>query len=89
MDKIKQKEREWLMEQKQFHNFLFDLLESSSICIVTRDEPSALFFEGRRSLGLEILGWFGEKLDPLHTISVISRNQFQPKGKLDDRSDST
>lgn len=50
-------DREQLMQRPEFWRFVyFEILSPSGIYQRTREEPNVLFLEGRRSLGLEILG---------------------------------
>lgn len=48
---------EQLMQRPEFWRFVyFEILSPSGIYSRTREEPNVLFYEGRRSLGLDILG---------------------------------
>lgn len=50
-------DREQLMLRPDFWRFVyFEILSPSGIYSRTREEPNVLFQEGRRSLGLDILG---------------------------------
>lgn len=50
-------DREQLMQRPDFWRFIyFEILSPSGIYSRTREEPNVLFLEGRRSLGLDILG---------------------------------
>lgn len=50
-------DRDWLMQRPEFWRFVyFEILSASGIYQRTREEPNVLFLEGRRSLGLDILG---------------------------------
>lgn len=50
-------DREQLMLRPEFWRFVyFEILSPAGIYRRTREEPNVLFLEGRRSLGLEILG---------------------------------
>lgn len=90
-DKLKKEDREWLMEQPQFRRHLFDCLEASAIFSVTREEQQALFLEGKRSLGLEILGWFSAEAEPFDVITSANaaRITFSKGAKHDDRDPAT
>ena len=79
-------DREWLMRQPQFRRHLFVLLSECGITRTTREEPNVLHLEGRRSLGLEILGWFsGDPAEPLDVIaSAIEAGEQLKKGTLND-----
>lgn len=57
-DKLLAEDRAWLIKQPQFQRLLFEFYRASGITRFTRDEQQRLFHEGKRSLGLEILGWF-------------------------------
>ena len=87
-DKLRKEDREWLIKQPQFRRHLFEILSASGIYRLTREEQQRLFLEGKRSLGLEILGWFdADKAEPLDAIaSALSARMIFSKGaKHDDR----
>ena len=76
------------MAQPEFRRFLFEILEASAITRFAREGEQSLLMEGKRSLGLEILGWFSKSADPLDTIaSAIGAAQEQQQGANDDRHD--
>jgi hypothetical protein len=84
-DKLRAEDREWLMKQPQFQRHLFEILEASAIFRPTREEQHALFLEGKRSLGLEILGWFDPSGEPHDVIAtVISARIIFSKGATRD-----
>lgn len=88
-DKMRDEDRKWLMKQPQFQRFIFEFYRTSGITRFTRDEQQRLFHEGKRSLGLEILGWFSatpaEPDDVIASI-IAAGMQFTQKGaKHDDR----
>lgn len=86
--KLQKEDREWLMKQPQFRRHLFEFLNASGIYRVTREEQQRLFLEGKRSLGLEVLGWFSaEKAEPHDVIKTVieSRMIFSKGAKHDDR----
>ncbi len=66
--KVRADDRAWLVKQPQFQRFLLDITEASGISRTTHEEPNALRMEGKRSLGLDILGWFAEDGDPLSAM---------------------
>ena len=82
-------DREWLMRQEQFRRLLFELYSAAGITRTTREEQQRLYHEGKRSLGLEILGWFSATPeDPIDAIAVAieAKRQLNPEGvKHDDR----
>jgi len=89
MDKMRREDREWLSKQPQFQRLLFEIYRSAGITRFTREEQQRLFHEGRRSLGLEILGWFSAspaEPDDAIASALEAGKQFTPKGaKHDDR----
>lgn len=91
-DKLRKDDREWLMQQPQFRRHLFEILSASGIYRITREEPNVLLLEGKRSLGLEILGWFSaETAEPLDVIAtaIDARMIFSKGAKRDDRSEQS
>lgn len=86
--KLREEDRAWLMEQPQFCRHLFDCLVAAAITRTTREEQHALFLEGKRSLGLEILGWFSAEAEPHDVIaSATAARMIFSKGAKRDRSD--
>ena len=90
-DKVQRDDREWLAQQPQFQRTLFEIYRAAGITRFTRDEQQRLFHEGRRSLGLEILGWFSatpaEPDDAIASI-ITAGMQFTSQGaRHDDRDD--
>ncbi len=78
---MRREDRDHLWSQPQFKRFLFELLDLAAITRTTREEQHALFLEGKRSLGLEILGWFSAEVEPHDVIaSVISSRIIFSKG---------
>lgn len=77
-DKIRGDDRKRLMKQPEFHRFLFDIIEASAIARTSREEQQSLHMEGKRSLGLEILGWFSDGADPFDAMQIAleARKQF-------------
>ncbi|PQM29408.1 hypothetical protein CVO77_00265 [Sphingopyxis lindanitolerans] len=81
---------DWLIQQPPFQRVIFEIYRTSGITRFTREEQARLFSEGKRSLGLEILGWFsatpGEPDDAI-AMAIDAGKQFTPpKGtKHDDR----
>lgn len=90
-EKIRRDDRAWLMEQPQFRRLLFEIYSAAGITRVTREEQHALFLEGKRSLGLEILGWFSAEAEPHDVIaaSIAARMIFSKGAKRDNRSDES
>lgn len=88
-DKLREEERAWLIEQPQFRRHLFEIFSAAGITRSTREEQHALFLEGKRSLGLEILGWFSAEAEPHDVIAstIAARVNFTKGAKRDDRSD--
>lgn len=87
-EKIRREDRDWLMEQPQFKRHLFEIYSASGITRATREEQHALHMEGKRSLGLEIMGWFSAEAEPhdIIAMSINARMNFS-KGAKRDRSD--
>lgn len=55
-------DRNWLLSRPEFMRFVyFEILSGCGIYQRTREEPNVLYYEGRRSLGLDILS----RLSPL------------------------
>lgn len=72
----RREDRRLLYAQPEFRRFLFEILEASAITRIAREGEVALLMEGRRSLGLEILGWFSKSAEPLDVVaSAISAAQ--------------
>lgn len=90
-DKLRKEDREWLVQQPQFRRHLFEIYDAAGITRFTREEQDALFREGKRSLGLEILGWFSADAEPHDVIaSAISARIIISKGaNRDDRSNES
>lgn len=89
-DKMREEDRAWLMQQPQFRRHLFEIFRGAGITRFTREEQQRLFHEGRRSLGLEILGWFSataaEPNDVIATI-IAAGMEITPKGAQHDDRD--
>lgn len=85
--KLSREDREWLIEQPQFKRHLFEIYSAAAISRITREEQHALFLEGKRSLGLEILGWFSAEAEPHDVIAkcISARMIFSKGAKRDDR----
>ncbi len=88
-EKLRREDREHLIKQPQFQRHLFEIIASAHIMSATHEEQRALFLEGKRSLGLEILGWFTAEAEPHDVIStaINSRILFSKGTKRDDRND--
>jgi hypothetical protein len=89
-EKLRREDFEWLKEQPQFQRLLFEIQRSAGIYQSTREEHHALFLEGKRSLGLEILGWFSaEMAEPFDAIaSAINARIISKQGARRDDRDS-
>ena len=88
-EKLRKEDRAWLMEQPQFKRALFEIYSAAAICRVTREEQQSLFLEGKRSLGLEILGWFSAEAEPHDVIAIaIEARKVFSKGASNDRRES-
>lgn len=83
-----QDDREQLWALPAFKRFLFEFYNTAAISRSTREEQHALFLEGKRSLGLEILGWFSAEAEPHDVIAsvILSRMNFSKGTKRDDRN---
>lgn len=87
-EKLRREDREWLIAQPQFLRHLFEVYAAAAITRFTREEPNVLHLEGKRSLGLEILGWFSAEAEPHDVIaSIIAARIIFTKGAKRDRSD--
>jgi hypothetical protein len=88
-EKLRCEERAWLWEQPAFRRHLFEIYDAAGITRFTREEQHALFQEGKRSLGLEILGWFSAERPEPHDViaTVIEARMNFSKGAQRDRSD--
>lgn len=84
-------DNQWLLAQPQFQRFLFEFYRASGITRFTREEQARLFHEGKRSLGLEILGWFSATpADPDDAIALAieaGKQPTPPKGAKHDDQD--
>lgn len=91
IEKLKREDREWLARQPQFQRHLFEIYRASGITRFTREEQQRLSLEGKRSLGLEILGWFSAtpaEPDDAIASAIEAGKLFTQKGaKHDDRDD--
>lgn len=90
-DRLLVEDRAHLMAQPQFRRLLFEIYSAAGITRFTREEQQSLFHEGRRSLGLEILGWFAASAaepDDAILAAITARMEHQTQGaKHDDRDD--
>lgn len=90
-EKIRRADNDWLIQQPQFRRFLFEFYRSAGITVFTREEQQRLFHEGKRSLGLEILGWFSAtpaEPDDAIALAIEAGMQLTPQGAShDDRDD--
>lgn len=88
-ERLLAEDREWLMRQEQFRRLLFEIYSGAGITKTSREEQQRLFHEGKRSLGLEILGWFSATPeDPIDAIAaaIDAKRELNPEGaKHDDR----
>ena len=81
--KLLAEDREWLMRQPQFRRVLFEIYTAAGITKTTREEQQRLFHEGKRSLGLEIFGWFSARpVDPIDAIAaaIEAKMELNPEG---------
>lgn len=87
-EKLRREDREHLWAQPQFRRHLFEIYSAAGITRTTREEQHALFLEGKRSLGLEILGWFSAEAEPHDVIASATEARITfSKGAKRDRSD--
>lgn len=90
-DRLLAEDREWLMCQDQFRRLLFEIYSAAGIIRISREEQQRLFLEGKRSLGLEILGWFSaDPAEPNDVIAsaIAARDELTPrKGAKNDHRD--
>lgn len=77
------------MRDDAFRRFLFELFTAARITGSTREEQQRLLDEGKRSLGLEIFGWFSATpADPIDVIAaaIEAKRELNPEGvNHDDR----
>jgi len=92
-DKLRDAEMKALVESLGFRKFLFRIVESSGICIPATKDDMSLRLEGKRALGLEILGWVGDALPvtasgsgPLAALHLAIAENLIPKEKRNVRS---
>ena len=81
-----------LVEVAAFRRFLFRIVESAGIAVPAVKDDMSLRLEGRRSLGLEILGWVEGVLphttgsrQPLSALHMILSEAITPKEKPRER----
>ena len=89
--KLLAEDREWLMRQPQFQRLLFEIYTAAGITRITREEQQRLFHEGKRSLGLEIFGWFSaDAADPIDVIAtaIEAKRELNPEGVKHDYRDN-
>lgn len=86
---VQREERAMLLGLPEFRRLLFEIYSAAGITRTTREEPNVLHLEGKRSLGLEILGWFTAEAEPHDVIALaIAARNKPPKGaRHDDRDD--
>lgn len=85
-----------IVESPIFRHFIFRIVEASGIGIPASKDERALIMEGKRLLGLEILGWVEAALpdttsssQPLAALHWAIGEDITPKEtKNDDRSES-
>lgn len=82
-----------LVENPAFRRFLFRIVEASGICIPAAKDDTALRYEGKRALGLEILGWVNAALpdatpsaQPLAALHLAIAEELNPKEKRNVRT---
>lgn len=90
-ERMRRDDRDWLLQQPQFQRHLFEIYRAAGITRFTREEQQRLFHEGKRSLGLEILGWFSAQAadpDDAIALAIEAGKQFTPpKGAAHDDQD--
>jgi hypothetical protein len=81
-----------LVEVRAFRRFLFRIVEAAGIGIPAVKDDMALRMEGRRALGLEILGWVETALpdttgsaQPLAALHMALSEALAPKEKRNAR----
>lgn len=82
-------DRNWLLSRPEFMRFIyFEILSGSGIYQRTREEPSVLYLEGRRSLGLDILGRLSPEKGEPHAIiaQAIEAGMKLTQGATHERS---
>lgn len=87
-DKLIAEDRAWLIRQPQYQRLLFEIYKASGITRFTREEQQRLFHEGKRSLGLEILGWFSAcpaEPDDVIALAIEAGKQLTKGAKHDNR----
>lgn len=86
-------DRDELLRHPAFHRVLFEIYRASGITRFTREEQQRLFQEGKRSLGLDILGWFSatpaEPDDAIALAIEAGKQLTPPKGAKNDDQDSS
>jgi hypothetical protein len=78
----------WLLSTAQGRRFLFRILSTSGIWLPaygTEDRHLA-YGEGRRSLGLEVLGWINQ-VDPRGFLKVLEQDLQSQKEPVHERDD--
>lgn len=85
---VEEQELRDLVEVRAFRRFLFRIVESAGIAIPATKDDTSLRLEGRRALGLEILGWVEAALpqatgsaQPLAAIHLAISEALAPKEK--------
>lgn len=89
-DRLLAEDRERLMRDDGFRRLLFEICSAAGITKFTREEQQRLFHEGKRSLGLEILGWFSATpVDPIDAIAaaIEAKRELNPEGVKHDHRD--
>ncbi|MFX4085826.1 hypothetical protein ACKU27_12060 [Sphingobium yanoikuyae] len=89
---IEEQELRDLVEVRAFRRFLFRIVESAGIAIPATKDDTSLRLEGRRALGLEILGWVEAALphatgsaQPLAALNLAISEALAPKEKRSER----
>jgi hypothetical protein len=84
-------DRDELLRHPAFKRLLFEIYRASGITSITREEQARLFLEGKRSLGLDILGWFSAtpaEPDDVIALAIEAGKQNTPqKGAKHDDQD--
>lgn len=92
-----QAEIQQLVEVPAFRRFLFRIVEASGIGFSATKDDKALLNEGKRALGLEILGWVEDALpdattssQPFAALHLAIAEELTPKEtRNDDRSNES
>lgn len=77
--KRREDDRKELMKLPAFRRHLFEILDASAMTKTTREAQQSLQLEGKRALGLDILGWYTPTNgDVIDVIALANSAQKQP-----------